>query len=106
GDFLERALQVVARVVGIAAEPVGVGLHYPLRRIEQAFALRVVAGPAQQGAHRRLGLCARDAVALFVLVGHGRCSGSRGPAMVPRDAASTPGLRGYVAGQSEATSMP
>src|SRR3546814_6651689 len=63
------ALQVLARIVGVAAEPVSVGVDHALGRVEQALASRIVASPAQQGTHRVLGLPAADAVALFVSVG-------------------------------------
>src|SRR3546814_18520142 len=71
GNLLEGALQVFARIVGVAAEPVSVGVDHALGCVEQALASRIVASPAHQGTHRVLGLPAADAVALFVSVGHG-----------------------------------
>src|SRR3546814_8430227 len=55
-----------SRIVGVAAEPVSVGVDHALGCVEQALASRIVASPAQQGTHRVLGLPAADAVALFV----------------------------------------
>ena len=61
--LLERAAQVVARVDRVAGKPVGVGVDDALRRIEQAFASRVFAGPAQQRADGVLGCGPADVVA-------------------------------------------
>src|SRR5690606_35555400 len=71
GNFLEGALQVRTRVFGVAAEPVAIGLDDALRGAEQAFARRILAGPAKQGADRRFGVVTVDAIALLVGVGHG-----------------------------------
>src|SRR5262249_10215220 len=43
--FLEGAAQVLGRVFVIALEPVRIGLHHALGRVEQAFALRILARP-------------------------------------------------------------
>src|SRR5690606_23976599 len=75
-DLLEGALEVLARVLAIAAEPVAVGIDHALGRVEQAFARGIIAGPAQQGADGGLGLVAVHAVALFVRIGHGLGSSS------------------------------
>src|SRR3546814_17088383 len=87
------ALQVLARIVGVAAEPVSVGVDHALGRVEQALASRIVASPAQQGTHRVLGLPAADAVALFVSVGPGfapggGCAWSRAAGVSPPTASA------------------
>src|SRR3546814_20867080 len=75
GNLLEGALQVLARIVGVAAEPVSVGVDHALGRVEQALPSRIVASPAQQGTPRVLGLPAADAVALFLRSRHGFAPG-------------------------------
>jgi hypothetical protein len=55
-DLLEGPLQHGHRVFLVAAEPLAVGAGHPAGCVEQALAVRVVASPAQQGAHRFLGL--------------------------------------------------
>src|SRR5580704_1434176 len=57
--LLECALEVLARIVLVAGEPFFVGACYPRRRGTQPFAVGIVAGPADQGADRGLGLGAR-----------------------------------------------
>src|SRR5580704_4451892 len=57
--LLEGALEVFARIVVVAGEPFLVGARHPRRRGAQALAVRIVAGPADQGADRALGLGAR-----------------------------------------------
>jgi len=76
-DFLEGARQVFARVDAVAAEPVAVGFGDPARGIEQAFARRVFAGPAQQGADGILGLVLGDGL------GHGNGSSNVAPILTP-----------------------
>ena len=51
GDFLEGAAELVGRAHVVAGEHLAIGLGHALRRIHQAFAVRIVAGPAQQRAH-------------------------------------------------------
>ena len=51
GDLLEGATEIVRRIDGVAREPVLVRTRDTLRRVEQAFATRILAGPAQQGAN-------------------------------------------------------
>src|SRR5580698_8363166 len=60
--LLEGALEIFARIVAIAGEPFLVGAHHPRRRGAKALAVRVVAGPADQRAHRGLGLRARRTI--------------------------------------------
>ena len=57
-DFLESALQVLDRILLVAAEPVLVGRHDALRRVQQAFPARVIARPEQQGPDGFFGLLA------------------------------------------------
>ena len=64
GRFFEGAQQVLARVDGVAREPVGIGVDDTFRRVEQAFASGIFTGPAQQRAYRGLSLGAADLVAL------------------------------------------
>src|SRR5580658_346417 len=54
--LLEGALEVFARVVVVAGEPFLVGARHPRRRGAKPFAVGIVAGPADQGADRGLGL--------------------------------------------------
>ena len=60
-DLLEDAIEGVGGIFTVALEQLLVGLDHPLRRIAQAFACRIVAGPAQQDAHGLFGLLARRA---------------------------------------------
>ncbi len=55
-DLLEGALEHRHRVLLVAAEPLAIGAHHAAGRVEEALALRVVAGPAQERLHRLLGL--------------------------------------------------
>ena len=59
--LLEGALQQRHRVLVVAAEEFGIGAHDPVGRAEQALALGVVAGPADQRADRLERLLARRA---------------------------------------------
>ena len=54
--LLEGALEIFARIVVIAGEPFLIGAGDARRRGQQAFAVRIVAGPADERAHRGLGL--------------------------------------------------
>src|SRR5690606_30438988 len=63
--LLEGARQVIARILAIATEPFAVGLDHPPRRVLQALPPRVLAGPAQQGAHGLLGLRLADGLLLL-----------------------------------------
>jgi hypothetical protein len=67
-DFLERAREVVVRIHRVAAEPVAIGADHAPGRVEQAFAARILAGPAQQRADGVLGGFAADAA---VVIGRG-----------------------------------
>src|SRR5580692_11579061 len=57
--LLEGALEVFARIVVVAGEPFLVGARHARRRGAKALTVGVVAGPADQGADRGLGLGAR-----------------------------------------------
>ena len=67
----EGAAEQRHRVDGVAPEELLVGAHHAGRRVVQSFAGRVLARPAQQGAHRLLRLRARGAVARRVPRGSG-----------------------------------
>src|SRR6185437_10382443 len=70
--LLEGALQELVGVAAIAREILLEGAHHPRRRALQALALRIIARPAQQRAHRRLRLGprrARELIAAFWLDG-------------------------------------
>ena len=54
--IVEGARQGFGRIFFVAAEILAEGLGHALRGIEQAFAVRVVAGPGEQGADGGLGL--------------------------------------------------
>ena len=56
GDLLEGAAELFRRAHVVAVEHFEVGLGDALGRVDQALAVRIVAGPAQQRAHGRLGL--------------------------------------------------
>src|SRR6185295_7330631 len=62
GDLLERAVQVLVGVLVIAREPLLVGAHDAGRCIQQSFAARIVAGPADERPHGLLGLGAGGTV--------------------------------------------
>ena len=49
-----------AGILEVAAEILAVGARHPRRGVEQALAVGIVAGPAQQRADRGLGLRLRD----------------------------------------------
>ena len=53
-DLLERAGEMNARIVQITLAVFLPRAPHPLGRIEQAFAIRIVTGPADQGADRLL----------------------------------------------------
>src|SRR3546814_15843044 len=53
---LFRSLQEVEGVHGVAFEEFLVGLHHAVRRAQQAFARRIVAGPADQRLDRAQGV--------------------------------------------------
>src|SRR3546814_7461326 len=55
-DLLEGALQDLHGIAVIAGEEFPIGPHHAIRRSHQAFAAGIVAGPADQGAYRFLGL--------------------------------------------------
>src|SRR6202034_2688598 len=57
--LLEGALEIFARVVVVAGEPFLIGARHARRRSAQPLAVGIVAGPADQGADRGLGLGAR-----------------------------------------------
>src|SRR5207248_2740512 len=59
-DFLEGAPEVRGRIDPVARKPVEVGVDDPVRGIAQAFAVGILARPAQERAHRLLGRAARD----------------------------------------------
>src|SRR5262249_4910722 len=61
GNLLEGAVQQLHRVLAVAAEEFLIGADHPVRRAEQALALRVVARPADEGAHRVHRLLTRGA---------------------------------------------
>jgi hypothetical protein len=54
--LLESALEDRMRLLVVAAEELAPGAHHAVGRAEQAFARRVVAGPADQRTHRLLRL--------------------------------------------------
>ncbi len=51
GNLLEGAAKLVGRALVIAVEHLAKGFRHALGRVDEALALGVVAGPAQQGAH-------------------------------------------------------
>jgi len=55
-DLAEGALQIGLRIAPIAGEQLLVGAHHAGRGVEQPLAVRVVAGPLDQGADRGLGV--------------------------------------------------
>ncbi len=57
----ERAVEHLGRAFLVAAEQLLIGAHEPLRRLDQALAVRIVADIGEQGAHRLFGLLARRA---------------------------------------------
>jgi hypothetical protein len=58
-DFVERLLQDGRRILGVAGKKFFERARYPRGRLDEAFALRVVAGPSDDGAYRRFDLGAR-----------------------------------------------
>ena len=75
--LLERAAQDRVGVLAVAHKILLVGARDPLGRIEQPLALGVVAGPAEQHAHRLLGLLPRRSPAgslgrVVIGAGYGR----------------------------------
>src|SRR5262245_5165383 len=57
-DFFEGAAEVVRRIDGVAGKPVRIRVDHAFGGVEQTFALRVIAGPAQQRTNRRFGFVA------------------------------------------------
>jgi hypothetical protein len=53
---LEGARQLLGRIAVIAGEPLAIGLDDAFGGVQQAFAVRIVAGPGQQGPHGGHGL--------------------------------------------------
>ncbi len=76
GDFLEGTPQILGRVRFITGEPVAISLDHPLGRVEQTFALRIIASPAQQYAHGIFSLLLGDA-GIRRLLAHGESLGVR-----------------------------
>ena len=60
-DFLEDAREDFLRVLAVALEELVIGLDHAARRVEQAFAARVLACPAQEHTHRGFRLLAARA---------------------------------------------
>ena len=58
-DFFECALKVLAGILGITGKPLFIRVNDPRRRPEQPFAVGIVAGPADEGAHGVLSLGAQ-----------------------------------------------
>ncbi len=58
-DFAEGAAKNLLRGLAVAAENFLIGLHHAARRVEKAFAVRVVADPCDQRARGSLRLFAR-----------------------------------------------
>src|SRR5690606_41623404 len=58
-DFLEGAQQHRGGDLGVPGEELAIGAHHPLRSVEQAFATRIVTGPANQGPYGLFGLFLR-----------------------------------------------
>ena len=67
--FLEGALQEGDRIDFVSGEELLIGACHPPRGAEQALAIGVVAGPADQRAHRLERLLARRAADLYRLTG-------------------------------------
>ena len=65
-DILEGARQGLGGVFVIAAEKLAKGLGHAARRIQQAFAVGIIAGPGQQHAHGGLGLFLRRTLNLGI----------------------------------------
>jgi hypothetical protein len=57
GHFLEGPGQRFDRVLLIALEELAIGIDHPLRGVEQAFPVRILASPGKERPDRRLGLC-------------------------------------------------
>src|SRR5258708_31996815 len=58
-DLGEGAVEQLGRAFAIAAIELVIGVDDTPGRLDQAFALRTIAGKGYQGAHRRLSLFAR-----------------------------------------------
>ena len=69
--LLEGALQQRHRVLIIAAEEFAIGAHHPVGRADEPLAGRIVAGPANQRAHRLLGFGAAGTRLVGGLAGTG-----------------------------------
>jgi hypothetical protein len=61
GDFLESAAEDLVRIHAVAGEHLAIGIGDALRGFQQAFAVRIVAGPPDQRANGGLRLLARGA---------------------------------------------
>ena len=62
---LEGPGKLLGRIAVIAGEPLAIGVDHALGRVEQAFAVRVVAGPGQQGPDGGHGLVSGGALGGF-----------------------------------------
>ncbi len=81
---LEGAREIFHRVFGIAGKPLLVGIHDALGRVDQAFALRVVSGPCDQGANRFFGFLLGRAAKFFCALERVlRCDGVHGQCVLP-----------------------
>src|ERR1700716_3931610 len=58
-DLVECAVEIVARFLVVAGEPLFVSARHPGRGSQQALPIGVVAGPANECAHRVFGVGAR-----------------------------------------------
>jgi hypothetical protein len=58
-DLAEGAVEHLGRDFAIAAIEFLIGIHDPLGGLNQAFAVRMIAGKGDEGAHRSLRLIAR-----------------------------------------------
>ena len=68
--LLERAFEILARVLVIAGEKLRVGAGDARRRVLQALALGIVAGPFDQHAHGRFRVALRDPALRLALIVH------------------------------------
>ena len=66
-DLFEGALQIFARVGMIALKQLAIGFGHALWRVQQAFAVGIVARPADQGTDGGFGLFLRDALGMIVV---------------------------------------
>ena len=64
-DLIETFLEIIFRVLPIAAEKLLIALHNAPRRVAQILALRIIARPCDERAHRLLRLRAAGARLLF-----------------------------------------